>query len=178
MALIVRKSGRGDWRTTIPNIAGIVVRRVLAFKPIRFTWAELLDLSAYRRPPKKPRARENAKVFAIRRKGYRTVGQIAAAAGIPLTTFRRWEGKRSPEVPVVDGMKAVTEEEFKEVVERCRRLRWEVLRAGGYKGAGIRFSPPRGRPATLARQAQHASLVLTLTAARGILRMKRSTGAL
>ncbi len=78
-------------------------------------------MSGWRPLPHKPRARFNAAVFTIRRRGHRTAGEVCEAAGISDSTFRRWEGNRIPRMPVVDGIRAVPESDFGRYVETCRR---------------------------------------------------------
>jgi AcrR family transcriptional regulator len=68
----------------------------------------------------RPRARFNGPQFAVRRRGFRTVGEICEAAGIPKTTFDRWEGSIIPKLPRVEGMRVVPEAEFARYVEVCR----------------------------------------------------------
>jgi AcrR family transcriptional regulator len=72
-------------------------------------------------PHRKPRARFNGTTFQVRRKGYKTVAQICEAAGVPNTTLRRWLGSRVPELPLIDGIRAIGDEDFDEYVEICRR---------------------------------------------------------
>lgn len=78
-------------------------------------------MSGWRPLPHQPRARFNAAVFTVRRRGHRTAGEVCEASGISDTTFRRWEGVRIPRMPVVDGIRAVPDSEFGAYVETCRR---------------------------------------------------------
>lgn len=77
-------------------------------------------MSGWRPLPQKPRARFNGTTFQVRRKGYKTVAEVCAASGVPNTTLRRWLGKRIPELPLIDGIRAVADEDFDEYVEICR----------------------------------------------------------
>lgn len=76
-------------------------------------------MSGWSPVPHKP-ARFNGTPFAIRRAGYRTVGEVCEAAGISDTTFRRWEGARVPKMPRIDGIKAIPAAEFDAFVNVCR----------------------------------------------------------
>ena len=72
-------------------------------------------------PPQKPRARFNGTTFQVRRKGFKTLAQICKASGVPNTTLRRWLGNRVPDLPLIDGIRAVADEEFDEYVGLCHR---------------------------------------------------------
>lgn len=78
-------------------------------------------MSGWRPLPHKPRARFNGTTFQVRRKGFKTVAQICEASGVPNTTLRRWLGVRVPKLPLIDGIRAVADEDFAEYVELCRR---------------------------------------------------------
>jgi len=78
-------------------------------------------MSGWRPLPHKPRARFNGTTFSVRRRGFRTAGEVCAAAGISDTTFRRWEGKRIPRMGVVDGIRAIPDADFESYVRTCRQ---------------------------------------------------------
>lgn len=81
-------------------------------------------MSGWRPPPRKrPSARYNATTFQVRRAGYRTVGEIATASGVPLTTLRRWMGNRVPDLPEHKGIKAIPEAGFEHFVRVCKAAR-------------------------------------------------------
>lgn len=118
------EDGRGERRLTLLHDRRTLLRRLLGASRLDVPWVRAVRMSGWRPPPRKrPPARYNATTFQVRRQGYRTVGEIAAAAGIPLTTFRRWMGGRLPDLPEHQGIKAVPESEFEHVVRVCKAAR-------------------------------------------------------
>jgi hypothetical protein len=99
-----------------------LLAQLLVQSPFRADWSKTVEISGWKPLPPKPRARFNAAAFAIRRQGYRTVGEVLDATGLSDTTFRRWE-KASfiPRMPVVGGVRALRAEQFDSYVESCRR---------------------------------------------------------
>jgi excisionase family DNA binding protein len=74
-------------------------------------------------PRKRPPARHNGLTFQVRRRGYRTLGEVADASGVPNTTLRRWIDRgKLPAPPLQEGLMAVSEDEFEAYVARCRAL--------------------------------------------------------
>ena len=80
----------------------------------------MVATSGWRPLPHKPRARFNSTAFTVRRKGFRTAGEVCRAAGISDTTFRRWEGIQFPRMPIVGGIKAIPAAQFGDYVEKCQ----------------------------------------------------------
>lgn len=112
--------GRGGPRSTIPNT---VLSFMFARAPIRHTWEEAKRISGYVPPPRAPRARFNNRAFGLRKRGFRTLAEVSAATGIPDTTLCRWEGKRIPRLPRVDGIRAIPASQFDDYVRHCQRAR-------------------------------------------------------
>jgi hypothetical protein len=97
-----------------------LVAQLLAGSPYRASWPESVAMSGWRPLPRIPRARFNGATFALRRRGYRAIGDVCRAAGIPDSTFRRWEVVRIPHMGVIGGIEALPESEFERYVQTCR----------------------------------------------------------
>jgi hypothetical protein len=81
-------------------------------QPIAFDWAELTAKAAsYLRVPKRRIPPPNA-ALRLRKAGYRTVGELCEAAGVPPSTFDTWEGKRLPKLPRINGVRVVPSADF------------------------------------------------------------------
>ena len=104
----------------IPNAQQVLVEQALTRSPFRAVWSKVMEMSGWRPLPHKPRARFNGTTFQVRRKGYKTLAQVCEASGVPNTTLRRWLGDRVPELPLIDGIRAIADEEFDSYVETCR----------------------------------------------------------
>ncbi|MBL8863473.1 MAG: hypothetical protein JNK02_15885 [Planctomycetes bacterium] len=120
----------------------MLLERLLTRDRSAATWAEAVALSGWQPPPHKPRARFNAVTFTVRRSGYRTAGEVCAAAGISDTTFRRWEGVCIPPMPIVEGIKAIPEADFAAYVAVCRRAYVEAPKT---RNKGRVAAPMRSR---------------------------------
>lgn len=116
---LVLKNGRGDCLRTTPNI---VLHDFLTANSFEFDWSTFDRYVAFKKPKKQKRAQYNGTAFQLRRQGYFTVGQICAAAGVPDSTFRDWEGLHFPSLPRVAGLRAVSKGQFDALVAQCKAL--------------------------------------------------------
>lgn len=117
-----RIGGRGERRLPLRYNENPLLDAVLRRSPFRAVWSKAVEMAGWRPlPPQKPRARFNGTTFKVRAKGFKTLAQICEASGVPNTTLRRWLGNRVPELPLIDGIRAVADEDFAEFVEVCRR---------------------------------------------------------
>ncbi len=100
-----------------------------------------MEMSGWRPLPRKPRARFNGTTFKVRGKGFKTLAQVCEASGVPNTTLRRWLGTRVPELPLIDGIRAVADENFDEYVEVCRSAYFTARRTRKKAEAAARALP-------------------------------------
>jgi hypothetical protein len=112
-------ANRGEQFFTIPNIPH-AIQQVFSRKLIALPWNQVVLASRFKKPPHKPRARFNAAAFAARRQGFRTIGEVCAASGVPDSTLCDWEGIRIPRMQRINGIRAVPADEFDSFVQRCR----------------------------------------------------------
>ena len=72
----------------------------------------------------KPRVgRTNSPAHQLRRQGYRTIGEVCAAAGVSDSTLIGWEGRFISPMTKVNGVRAIPSEKFDKYVDACIRLR-------------------------------------------------------
>lgn len=118
------KDGRGDRRPPLLHETREALSSLLRASPFRAVWSKAQEMAGWRPlPRKRPPARHNGLTFQVRRKGYRTLGEVADASGVPNTTLRRWidRGKLTAP-PLLDGLMALPEAEYEAYVARCRAL--------------------------------------------------------
>lgn len=115
-------NGRGDRRPPLLHETREALSSLLRASPFRAVWSKAQEMAGWRPLPRKcPPARHNGLTFQVRRRGYRTLGEVADASGVPNTTLRRWIDRgKLPAPPLQDGLMAVPEEEFEAYVARCR----------------------------------------------------------
>lgn len=120
--LASRAVGRGERLLPLRYNENPLLEAVLRGSPFRAVWSKAVEMAGWRPlPPQKPRARFNGTTFKVRSKGFKTLAQICEASGVPNTTLRRWLGTRVPELPLIDGIRVISDDEFPEYVEVCRR---------------------------------------------------------
>jgi hypothetical protein len=112
-------SDRGGPLCSTPNL---LAHDILAANVRPFDWPTFTRLAPPVPRPEPDRARFNATACQLRRAGHYTMGQICEAAGVSDSTLRGWEGVLIPRIPTVKGIRAVSEEDFKDIVARCRKL--------------------------------------------------------
>ena len=101
-------------------------------QPIRFNWQEAVRLSGYTPPPPKPRGRYNAAAFAARKTGWRTIGEVCAAADVrPNTLCDQERDGKVPKMKRVHGIRSISADQFDDHAARCRAIK----RRSRYVGA-------------------------------------------
>lgn len=119
-----------------------LLEALLRRSPFRAVWSKAVEMAGWQPlPHQKPRARFNGTTFQVRGKGFKTLAQICEASGVPNTTLRRWLGNRVPELPLVDGLRAVAGEDFAEFVEICRNAYLTAKRTRKKAEAAARGGP-------------------------------------
>lgn len=72
--------------------------------------------------------RTNSPAHALRRQGYRTIGEVCAAAGVSDSTLIGWEGRFIPSMRKIKGVRTVSSDKFDEYVAACINLREQRCR--------------------------------------------------
>lgn len=111
---------RGEPPYPIHNLPQTIATHVVTNLTGKYSWAETVKISGWKRPVPKPRALFNATAFRLRREGYRTIGEICEAAGISDSTLISWEGRRIPRMKRIDGIRVVQARDFQTYVAACR----------------------------------------------------------
>lgn len=65
----------------------------------------------------------NSPAHQLRRMGYRTIGEVCAAAGVSDSTLIGWEGRFVPAMKKVNGVRVVTSDQFDRYVSACIEVR-------------------------------------------------------
>lgn len=118
---------RGDPRFTIPNVTQTLLLQSIRARTLPCAWPQAVAISGYSSPPKKPRARGNCAALGLRRAGYRTIGEVCAAAGVPDSTLTGWEGIHIRPMDRVNGVRAIPAAQFDSYVSLCRTIRDEYV---------------------------------------------------
>lgn len=98
----------------------------ISAEQFKLAWPEIAAGAGIRQ--EKPRVgRTNSPSHALRRQGYRTIGEVCYAAKLSDSTLISWEGIHLPPMTKINGIRVVKSDEFAAYVESCIELR-EVRR--------------------------------------------------
>jgi len=131
----VTKGNRGDRISPFVNVRHEAVLVYLAGERLTLPWSEIAAGSGIKQA--KPRVgRTNSPAHALRRLGYRTIGEVCAASGVSDSTLVGWEGRFVPVMKKVNGVRVIAAKEFDRYVSNCIRIREQRCRnAEGVKAA-------------------------------------------
>ena len=116
-------NGRGDSKIPISNVIELVFDRMLGDGIIRFDWNDIYRRKAdwdFAPPPQE--VKYNGMAFQLRKMGYRTLGELSEATGVPMQTLRNWEGVQLPVFDRKGGLRIISADDFDKLVEHCKTL--------------------------------------------------------
>lgn len=118
----IHQLNRGEPPSPLVNVGEYTAAGWLATCKLTLPWDEIvLGMGAARPNPRV--GRFNSPAHQLRRKGYRTIGEVCQAAGVADSTLTGWEGRFVPMMQRVEGVRVVSAEQFDSYVASCIEVR-------------------------------------------------------